>query len=110
MTIKPKKVIFADKKQESAYLELDKGDQLRKAIDKSIKNIKSNAFYGEPISKRLIPKDYLRKYKVNNLWWISLTKEARLVYSITTPNKVEILAIIVDVFDNHKDYERKFRY
>ena len=110
MTIKPKKVIFADKKQEAAYLELDKDDQLRKAIDKSIKNIKSNAFYGEPISKRLIPKDYIRKYKINNLWWIGLTKEARLVYSITTPNKVEILAIIIDVFDNHKDYERKFRY
>lgn len=83
---------------------------MKKAIDKTIKNIKFNAFYGEPISKRLIPVDYTLKYKITNLWWVALIKEARLVYSITTPSEVEILAIIIDVFGTHKRYERKFKY
>lgn len=109
-TIKPARVIFADKKHEEIYFNLNKSDRLKKAIAKAIKNIKSNAFYGEPISKKLIPKGYISKYKITNLWWIALTKEARLVYSITTPNEVEILAVIIDVFPNHKKYDRKFRY
>ena len=108
--IKPSKVIFADKKLEEAYFKLKEGDSLKKAIDKAIGKIKQNAFFGEPIAKRLIPKEYLKKYKRDNLWWIPLSRDARLVYSITTPNEIEILSIIIDFFDNHKDYERKFKY
>lgn len=108
--IKPSKVIFADKRLEEAYFKLEEGDSLKKAIDKVIGKIKQNAFSGEPIAKRLIPKEYLKKYKIDNLWWIPLSKDARLVYSITTPNEIEILSIIIEFFDNHKDYERKFKY
>ena len=108
--IKPSKVIFADKKLEEVYFSLKEGDSLKKAIKKTIEKIKQNAFSGEPIAKRLIPKEYLKKYKIDNLWWIPLSRDARLVYSITTPNEIEILSIIIEFFDNHKDYERKFKY
>ena len=108
--IKPSIVRFADKSQEEAYLKLAKDSPLKKAIDKAIKNIKENAFYGEQISKKLIPKDYIKKHGITYLLWIALTKEARLVYSITTPNQVDILSLIIEVFDNHKGYERRFRY
>ena len=109
-TIKPSIVIFAEKKEEIAYQNLDEDDQLKKAIDKAIKGIKEDAFYGECISKKLIPKSYIQKYEITNLQWVGLTKEARLVYSITTPNKVEILSIIIEIFDNHKGYEKRFKY
>ncbi len=108
--IKPSKVIFADKKLEEVYFKMDDNDPLKKAIMKAIEKIKQNAFSGEPIAKRLIPKSYLIKYKIDNLWWLPLSKEARLVYSITTPNEVEILSVIIEFFDNHKDYERRFNY
>ena len=108
--IKPSKVIFADKKLEEIYFKLKQEDPLKKAIKKAIEKIKRNAFAGEPIAKRLIPREYIRKYKIDNLWWLPLSREARLVYSITTPNEVEILSIIIDFFDDHKDYERRFKY
>ena len=108
--IKPSVVKFADKIQEEAYFRLSKDSPLKKAIDKAINNIKSNAFYGEPIPKKLIPKEYFKKYWITNLWWIGLTREARLVYSITTPNQIEILSLIIEIFEKHKDYERRFKY
>ena len=108
--IKPSKVVFADKRLEEIYVGLKEEDPLKKAIKKAIEKIKRNAFSGEPIAKRLIPKDYIRKYNIDNLWWLALSKEARLIYSIATPNEVEILSIIIEFFDNHKDYERKFKY
>lgn len=108
--IKPSKVIFANKKLEDAYFLLKEEEPLKKAIKKAIEKIKQNAFSGEPIAKKIIPKDYIKKYKIDNLWWLPLSKDARLVYSITTPNEVEILSIIIEFFDDHKDYERRFKY
>jgi Txe/YoeB family toxin of Txe-Axe toxin-antitoxin module len=108
--IKPSKVIFADEKLEKAFLGMDENDPLKKSIRKSIDRLKSNAFSGEPISKRLIPAEYTRKYHIDNLWIMDLSKEARLVYSVMTPNKVEILSVIIEYFDNHKDYEKRFKY
>jgi len=33
----------------------------------------------------------------------------RLIYTIKTPNRIQILAVILEWF-NHKDYERRFHY
>jgi len=108
--IKPSKVIFVDKKLEKIYFNLNAIDPLKKAIKKAIEKIKQNAFSGESIPKRIIPKEYFKKYKIDNLWLMDLSKSARLIYSITTPNEVEILSIIIDFFEDHKKYERKFKY
>lgn len=108
--IKPSKVIFADKRLEDAYFGLKEDEPLKKAIKRAIEKIKQNAFSGEPIAKSLIPKPYVQKYRIDNLWWLPLSRKARLVYSITTPNEVEILSIIIEFFDDHKDYERRFGY
>ena len=108
--IKPSKVIFVDKKLEEIYFNLNDADPLKKAIKKAIEKIKQNAFSGESIPKRIIPKEYFKKYKIDNLWLMDLSKSARLIYSITTPNEVEILSIIIDFFEDHKKYERKFKY
>ena len=108
--IRPSIVKFVDKFQEETYLKLSKDSPIRKGVDKAIRNIKLNAFYGEPIPKKLIPKEYLRKYNITNLWWVALTKEARLVYSITTPDQVEIVSLVIELFGKHKEYERRFKY
>lgn len=108
--IKPSKVIFADKKLEEIYFNLNDADPLKKAIKKAIEKIKQNAFSGESIPKRIIPKEYIKKFEIDNLWLIDLSKSARLIYSITTPNEVEILSIIIDFFEDHKKYERAFKY
>ena len=103
------KIVFADDKLEQAFLFLSEQDWLKKAIQKTIDNLEQNAFYGQPISKKLIPKEYIKKYNIDNLWWVSLPNAWRLVYSVMGVNNIEILAIIIDYFD-HKIYERKFQY
>ena len=102
-------VIFADDKLESAFNSLEENDWLKKAIQKAIKDLTENIFCGDRIKKELIPKEYLQKYGIDNLWWYPLPNAWRLVYSVFTPSNVEILAVIID-YSNHKDYERKFGY
>ncbi len=107
--LKPSKIIFENEELKRAYEELPPNDALKKRIDRAIENIKDNAFYGEPISKKLIPTIYKKK-GFTNAFWVSLSKEWRLIYSVTSLNKIEILAIILEWFTNHKEYEKRFGY
>ncbi|MEK6899006.1 MAG: hypothetical protein AABW79_02830 [Nanoarchaeota archaeon] len=100
-------VAFAKESLEESYLNLEEGNWLKVAINKSIIDMKENAFCGEPIRKNLIPKEYIKLYKINNLWWYPLPNAWRLLYSLVTPENKELLAIIIE-FMNHKDYERRF--
>ena len=102
-------VVFADDKIERAYNSLSDDDWLKKAVKKAIDNLKENIFSGERIPQKQIPKEYKIKYGIDNLWWYPLPNAWRLVYSVITPSKVEILAVILEYFD-HKNYERKFKY
>ena len=107
--IKPSQVVFANDKIEKEFLKLDETNEIKIYIKRAIEDIKKNAFCGIPIPKRLIPKEYIKKYQIKNLWKYDLPNGWRLVYSITTPNKVEILSIILEWF-NHPEYERRFHY
>ncbi len=46
---------------------------------------------------------------MNNLWKYDLPDGWRIIYTITTPNKIEILAIILE-WSDHKGYEKRFGY
>jgi len=107
--IRPSKVTFANDKIEKEFNNLDESDEIKKYIYRAIEDIKKNAFCGIPLPKRLIPDEYSKKYGVQNLWKYDLPDGWRLIYSITTPDKVEILSIILEWFD-HPNYERRFRY
>ncbi|MBS3094237.1 hypothetical protein J4474_01090 [Candidatus Pacearchaeota archaeon] len=101
-------VTFIDEKTENAFDSLSEEDWLKKSIRKAIANLKENAFCGEKIRKELIPKEYIKKYNIDNLFWYPLPNGWRLVYSVLT-NHVEILAVIIEYFD-HKNYEKRFNY
>ncbi|MBR9701462.1 hypothetical protein GOV13_00905 [Candidatus Pacearchaeota archaeon] len=101
-------VIFADDKLEEAFNSLAEDDWLKKAIGRAIETLKQNVFSGDKISKRLIPKEYIQKYQIDNLFWYQLPKGWRLVYSVAA-NEIELLGIIIEYFD-HKNYERRFKY
>jgi len=106
--IKPSKVIFADNKIEKDFASLKEDEDIKKNIKRAI-DIEINAFCGIPIPKRLIPKIYIQKYKITNLWKYDLPDGWRLVYTITTPNRIEIVSIILEWF-SHPEYERRFGY
>ena len=78
-------------------------------LQKALKVINKNVFCCRNVRKKLIPKKLIQKYRINNLWIYNLRNGWRLLYSVVTPNKVEVLALILD-WMNHKEYERLFKF
>ena len=104
------KIKFSDKRLKEAFEHLNETDKdLYGQIDKAADEISKNIFCGRNVKKKLIPKSLIQKYSLNNLWIYNLRSGWRLLYSITSPDKVQILAIVLD-WMNHKDYERLFKF
>lgn len=106
------KIGFIDAKVREAYYDLKEGysdeKQLFVLINQAIENIKKNHTIGIAIPKRLIPKEYIKKYRIDNLWKYHLPKGWRLLYTVQG-RSVNIVSIIVEWMD-HKNYERRFKY
>ncbi|MBU0758550.1 MAG: hypothetical protein KKF44_10870 [Nanoarchaeota archaeon] len=80
------------------------------AFNKKKELIKANIHYGDPISKRLIPEEYKRKYGVTNLFRVELPNYWRMLYTLSDgESQVEIIAFVLDMID-HKEYNKKFGY
>lgn len=109
------KVIFSEEAEKAYMLLRDNSDSkldgmILKAIDKKAELIKINTHYGEPVAKNLIPKEYILKYNVTNLFRIELPAFWRMLYTLKNDEKeIEIIAFVMDVI-NHKEYNKKFNY
>ncbi len=85
-------------------------DMILRAIHHKIALIKANIHHGNPIAKRLIPKEYKKKYRVTNLFRVELPRFWRMLYTLTEgESEIEIIAFVLDVID-HKRYDKKFGY
>jgi len=73
-----------------------------------LKSIKQNPFYGDNIQKHLIPKEYIEKYNVSNLFRTELSGFWRMIYTIKG-NQAEIINFILEIID-HPTYDKKFGY
>jgi hypothetical protein len=108
----PSSYRFADHTVKEAYYALEGGDnqeqELFSLIKQALINIEHNAFCGIQIPKRLIPKEYVKKYNISNLWKYDLPRGWRLIYSIAR-EEVIVVSLILEWF-NHKDYEQRFHY
>ena len=81
-----------------------------KAIKKKVELIKDNFQYGDQIKKKLIPKEYIIKYGINNLFRVELPNYWRMLYTLKNgESEVEIIAFVLDLID-HKNYDKKFGY
>jgi len=66
---------------------------------------------GAIISKRLpIYKYFEEKFSITNLFLFDLSGEARAFYTNTSRDEFEILQIILEVHETHKEYEKKGGY
>ncbi len=80
------------------------------AINKKVELIKANLHYGDPIAKSLIPKEYIEKYEITNLFRVKLPNYWRMLYTLTDDEtKIEIIAFVLDIL-NHATYNKKFGY
>lgn len=108
----PSRVKFADEGVKRAYYSLEKVDtaerELFKRLTRAFSDLEENAFCGIQIQKRLIPRSYLKKYCVDNLWKYDLPKGWRLLYSVRR-NEIIVISIILEWLP-HKEYERRFGY
>ena len=106
------KVVFGNERIKKAYekLKTSKTEDklLFKWINRAIADLKENVFCGIQISKKLIPKNYITKHRIDNLWKYDLPQGWRLIYSVEKDN-VYIITILLEWFD-HKNYERRFGY
>ena len=79
------------------------------AINNKKELIKANVHYGNPIAKNLIPKEYIDKLRVTNLFRVELPAFWRMLYTLTNNEEIEIVAFVLDIID-HSDYNKKFGY
>jgi hypothetical protein len=110
------KVIFSPEAEEvykyiNKESEAAKGERmLLKAINQKIELIKANPHYGDPIAKGLIPKEYIQKYEITNLFRVELPNFWRMLYTLTNGGtSIEIISFVLDIID-HKTYNKKFGY
>ncbi|MBU1198895.1 MAG: hypothetical protein KKF46_05690 [Nanoarchaeota archaeon] len=106
---KPSKVVFINDKLENSFNSLKEDDFVKKSIIRAIHDLRENAFAGIQVPKKLIPKEYIKKYRINNLWKYDLPKGWRLLYTVTADNEVELISAILEWF-NHKEYEKRMKY
>ena len=114
--MKPVRVVLSPEAEE-AYRYLNSrsaGSKVEKSIlnsiNKKVSLIKVNPHYGAPISKNLIPKEYVVKYGATNLFHVELSSFWRMLYTLTNDeSEIEIIAFVLDICD-HRTYDRKFGY
>ncbi len=91
------------------YKGLNPASREKHLLDSALDPLKSNAAAGVKVQKTLWPTYYVRKYGVNNLWKLDLSREARLVYTILN-EKGQWVVVILEAFLTHKEYEKRFGY
>ena len=107
-----RKVYFVERALQGEYKRLGRGTiaerDLRVVLYKSFQIISENPSAGKQICHSLIPKVYLKKHNIKNLWKYNLPNAWRLLYSVEN-NRILVVSIILE-WMNHKDYERRFNY
>lgn len=100
---------FIDEKIKNEYLKTkNENPELYAFLERATGDLKRNPLCGVKIPQTLWPKEYVRKYSINNLWKYDLPNAWRLIYTIAK-DEVKILAILLEWFD-HKNYEKRFGY
>ncbi len=106
------KVVFADVTVKEAFDRLQdsrtEDQNLYRWLNRAFDDLSENAFCGIQIPKKLIPKTYLKKYSIDNLWKYNLPNAWRLIYSVAR-DEVIVISIILEWLP-HKEYERRFNY
>ncbi|MFH1306885.1 MAG: hypothetical protein ABIH83_04505 [Candidatus Micrarchaeota archaeon] len=107
-----KSVGFVDQELKDAYEQLKAGRTedrwLAGNINKAIEALKENPMAGVIVPRKLWPKLYIQKYKINNLRKYDLPDGWRLTYTLKG-NEIEIVSVILEWL-SHKQYEKRFGY
>lgn len=87
---------------------ISKDKNLSKWLKRAFEDIEKNPFCGIQIPRKIIPKEYIKKYGIKNVFKYNLPNAWRLIYSLEK-EEIFIVAIVLEWFP-HKQYERRFKY
>ncbi len=108
-----KKVKFADKAVYDAYERLKDGNfeekELHRMLTSTFRELEKNPLLGVKVPSAVWPAIYVKKYGIDNLRKCNLTSAWRLVYTLDGSD-IEIVSVILEWFDSHKKYEKRFGY
>ena len=100
------RVVFADSKVKESFEKLKDSkteeQKLYTQLNRAFDDISRNAFCGIQIPKKFIPKKYLKKYGIDNLWKYNLPGAWRLLYSVAR-DEIIVIAIVLEWLP-HKEY------
>jgi hypothetical protein len=103
---------FADEQVRQSFFMLQSGkaeeNEIFRQLNAAFDMIAQDPFCGIQVPKRLIPKVYLTKYGIDNLWKFNFHKNWRLMYSVAGDG-TQVVSIILEWLP-HKEYERRFGY
>jgi len=88
---------------------LKKGSYIDKIINNAIETLKENMFVGENVQKKKIPECYIEKYDLYNLYVMDLDSSRRLTYTLIFDG-AGVSVNILEIFLDHKQYEKRFGY
>ncbi|MEM3725921.1 MAG: hypothetical protein QXK98_03550 [Candidatus Bathyarchaeia archaeon] len=87
---------------------LKENSYLWKIVNSGLDVLKENMFAGERVERRKIPKYYVRKFGVNNLYKFNLDARTRLIYTLVA-DESGVAVVVLEILD-HKRYEERFGY
>ena len=94
--------------REAPHSKIERG--ILRAVNKKAELIKANPHYGNPVAKKLIPREYREKYGINNLFRWQSCRTGGMLYSLAdSETKIEIIAFVLDLI-GHPTYGKKFGY
>jgi hypothetical protein len=103
---------FADDQVRQTFLKLESGRAEEKEIfqflNAAFDEISMDPFCGIQVPKRLIPKMYVTKFGIDNLWKYNFHKNWRLMYSVAGDG-AQVITLVLEWLP-HKEYERRFGY
>jgi len=72
-------------------------------------NLLQNILVGERIKQSQIPRHYIEKYRISNLYRYAHPEGYRSTYTLTEFSEYGVCPVILDIM-SHKEYERMFGY
>jgi len=106
------KVTFASERVKKSLERLEglkfENKNLKRWLERAFKDMENDAHCGIQVPKKLIPKEYVRKYKITNLWKYNLPNAWRLIYTVS-PGEITVFSVVLE-WMSHKDYEKRFKY
>lgn len=108
-----KKVKFVNRQVYEEYDQLKGGKfeekEIYRLLTDAFRALEKNPLLGVRVPSANWPDFYVKKYGIASLRKYDLTRAWRLVYTLEG-NEIEVVSIILEWFDSHKKYEKRFGY